>query len=277
MSFRTAFTIACALCLAKGVGSEAGARSVDASVDAWAITLEDAASQQQLVRQVDDMEEHFCQAKAVPAGTGRCLQLQQLQRRLGRRPAWKQQLAGEVWRAEFGRSVSRLAWGMPGCPVERKMAARGGVMVCNEIHKATAAFASRPLLMHVVKDAMDWQHFDMHAVLTCPYKCLWAGAVHPPLLADVLVYDCLQLPPPSGSTSCESQKRAPLTPLGSVLAQMAFPLHASEISDKSETEREKHVSVPAESSHFFPFKKVLYRRGQNVTFFGNVVTKNVTS
>jgi len=34
---------------------------------------------------------------------------------------------------------------------------------------------------------------------------------------------------------------------------MAFPLHASEISDKSETGREKHVSVPAESSHFFPF------------------------
>jgi len=43
--------------------------------------------------------------------------------------------------------------------------------------------------------------------------------------------------------------------LGSVLAQMAFPIHASEISDKSETGREKHVSVPAESSHFFPFKK----------------------
>jgi len=42
---------------------------------------------------------------------------------------------------------------------------------------------------------------------------------------------------------------------GSVLAQMAFPLHASEISDKSETGREKHVSVPIESSHFFPFKK----------------------
>jgi len=37
--------------------------------------------------------------------------------------------------------------------------------------------------------------------------------------------------------------------IGSVLAQMAFPLHASEISDKSETGREKHVSVP----HFFPF------------------------
>ena len=56
--------------------------------------------------------------------------------------------------------------------------------------------------------------------------------------------------------------------IGSVLAQMAFPLHASEISDKSETGRDKNVSVPAESSHFFPFKKVLYRRGQNVTFVG---------
>jgi len=58
---------------------------------------------------------------------------------------------------------------------------------------------------------------------------------------------------------------------------MVFPLHASGISDKSETGREKHVSVPAESSHFFPFKKVLYLRGQNAKFFGKDVTKNVTS
>jgi hypothetical protein len=53
---------------------------------------------------------------------------------------------------------------------------------------------------------------------------------------------------------------------------MAFPLHASEISDKSETGRGKHISVPDESSRFFPFKKVLYQRGQNVTFFGKDVT-----
>jgi hypothetical protein len=65
--------------------------------------------------------------------------------------------------------------------------------------------------------------------------------------------------------------------LGSVLAQMALPIHASEISDKSETGREKHVSVPAKSSHFFTFNFFLYRRGQNVTFFGKDVTKNVTS
>jgi len=58
---------------------------------------------------------------------------------------------------------------------------------------------------------------------------------------------------------------------------MAFPLHASEISEKSETGREKHVSVLAKSSHFFPLKKVLYQRGHNVTFFGKDVTKNVTS
>jgi len=58
---------------------------------------------------------------------------------------------------------------------------------------------------------------------------------------------------------------------------VAFPLHASEISEKSETGREKHVSVLAKSSHFFPFKKVLYQRGHNVTFFGKDVTKNVTS
>jgi len=56
---------------------------------------------------------------------------------------------------------------------------------------------------------------------------------------------------------------------------MAFPLHASKISDKLETGREKHFSIPAESSHFFPFKKGLYRRGQNVTFSGKDVTKNV--
>jgi len=65
--------------------------------------------------------------------------------------------------------------------------------------------------------------------------------------------------------------------LGSVLAQMAFPLHASKISDKSERGRGKHVSVPAESSNFFPFKKVLYRRGQYVTFFGKDMTENVIS
>ena len=57
---------------------------------------------------------------------------------------------------------------------------------------------------------------------------------------------------------------------------MAFLLHASQIRDKSETGREKHVLVPAESSHFFPLKTVLYLRGQNVTFFGKDVTKNVT-
>jgi len=58
---------------------------------------------------------------------------------------------------------------------------------------------------------------------------------------------------------------------------MAFPLHASEISDKSETGRENHISVPAESSDFFSFKTVLYLRGQKATFFGKDVTKNVTS
>ena len=63
--------------------------------------------------------------------------------------------------------------------------------------------------------------------------------------------------------------------IGSVLAEMVFPLHACEISDKSETGRENHVSVPTEN--FFPFKKVLYRRGQNVMFSGKDVTKNVTS
>jgi len=66
--------------------------------------------------------------------------------------------------------------------------------------------------------------------------------------------------------------------LGSVLAQMAFPLHASEISDKSETRREKHVSVPAGSSHLFPFKKKFLPAGPEMwRFSGRGVTKNVTS
>jgi len=103
-----------------------------------------------------------------------------------------------AWRSTYRRAVSRLTWGMPGCPVERKIDAGGGAMPCNNIEEALAAFRDRPLLMHVVKDAMDWQHFETEAVLRCPYKCLWAGAVNPPALADVLVYDCLQLPPHHG-------------------------------------------------------------------------------
>jgi len=35
--------------------------------------------------------------------------------------------------------------------------------------------------------------------------------------------------------------------------------------------------VPAESSHFFPFKKGLYRLGQKITLFGEEVIKNVTT
>ena len=61
--------------------------------------------------------------------------------------------------------------------------------------------------------------------------------------------------------------------LGSVLVQMVFLFPASKISDKSKTGREKHVSVPTESSHFLPFKFFLYQQGQNVTCFGKDVTK----
>jgi len=122
----------------------------------------------------------------------RCLQLL---RRLGRRRA-----GDDAWRAAFGRAVSRLTWGMPGCPVERKVEAGGGAMACNNIGEALGAYAHRPLLMHIVNDAMDWQHFDTGAVLACPHKCLWAGAVEPPGLADVFVYDCLQQPPRGGHT-----------------------------------------------------------------------------
>ena len=73
----------------------------------------------------------------------------------------------------------------------------------------------------------------------------------------------------------KTQLRDVINDQGSVLAQMSFPLHASEISDKSEMGKKKleHVSVPAESSHLFLFKKVSYRRRQNVTFFGKDVTK----
>jgi len=53
---------------------------------------------------------------------------------------------------------------------------------------------------------------------------------------------------------------------------MALLLHVAETSEKNETGRGKHVSVPDESSHFFPFNRVLYWRGQNVMFFGQDVT-----
>jgi len=58
---------------------------------------------------------------------------------------------------------------------------------------------------------------------------------------------------------------------------VVFPVHASEISDKSETGRGKHVSVPAEFHISSRSKKKLYWRGQNVTFFGKDVTKNIKS
>ena len=131
----------------------------------------------------------------------RCLQLLH---RLGR---WRQRVLrrdstgsglSPGWRRELGRGVSRLTWGMPGCPVERKLAAGGGAMACNSTATALAAFARRPLVMYIVDDAMDWLHFDQRAVLACPYQCLWAGAVEPIALADVLVYDCLQHPPTAG-------------------------------------------------------------------------------
>jgi len=56
--------------------------------------------------------------------------------------------------------------------------------------------------------------------------------------------------------------------LGWVLAQIAFPLHASEISDKSETGKKKTC---------FSLSRIVTILPQNVTFFGKDVTKNVTS
>jgi len=43
-----------------------------------------------------------------------------------------------------------------------------------------------------------------------------------------------------------SQVQLHCTMFGSVLARMPFPLHASDISDESETGGGKHISVPAE-------------------------------
>ena len=54
---------------------------------------------------------------------------------------------------------------------------------------------------------------------------------------------------------------------------MAFPLHASETSDKSETGREKLVSVPAESSDFFRSKKVCTGGAKMGRFLGRMWQK----
>jgi len=31
----------------------------------------------------------------------------------------------------------------------------------------------RALVVHTVRDGMDWQHFSTPAALACPAKCLW--------------------------------------------------------------------------------------------------------
>jgi len=61
---------------------------------------------------------------------------------------------------------------------------------------------------------------------------------------------------------------------GSVLAEIAFPLHASEIIDKSETGRERNVSVPAK---FLPIQILFVPAGPKSADFREKVTKNVTS
>ena len=59
---------------------------------------------------------------------------------------------------------------------------------------------------------------------------------------------------------------------GSIVVEISTSMYI-EVTNLQRDGKRKHVSVPAESSHFFPFKKGLYRRGQNVKFFGKDVTK----
>ena len=42
----------------------------------------------------------------------------------------------------------------------RKVEAGGGAMTCNNIEEALGAYTHRPLLMHIVNDAMDWHIFS---------------------------------------------------------------------------------------------------------------------
>jgi len=56
-------------------------------------------------------------------------------------------------------------------------------------------------------------------------------------------------------------------PLGSVIAQMAFPLHASEINDKSETGREKTCFSPSRIVTFLPVQFFFVPAGPKCDFF----------
>ena len=192
-----AMWIACILSLAMGFGWASSPQ--DLSDDLSKLGDASQAQCEALVRAVQSSEN-------VRSDAQRCLRLMH---RLGRLQVRKQ-----AWRGEYLSAVSRLTWGMPGCPVELKMAAGGRAMACNNTAEALRAFEQRPLLMHIVNDGMSWLHFETRAVLECPYKCLWSGAVEPPHVADVHVYDCLQQPtmPPGLSPSLHTSTTCMLCP-----------------------------------------------------------------
>ena len=85
------------------------------------------------------------------------------------------QAAGQ-WRAAMAEKLSRFSWGMPGCPVESKELARG--RGCNNSRAVLEAFSTRPLVLHVLDDALSWIHFAEPAVRRCRHPCVWAGQVH---------------------------------------------------------------------------------------------------
>jgi len=125
----------------------------------------------------------YCQASQDSSIRARCLQFMGRVNGAGRK----------TWRRELARSLGKLAWGMPDCDVDRKLKEEksGG---CDNVSSSLASFAFKPLVIHTVNNAMDWQHFSVDSVLTCKDSCIWAGRVEPLRAADVLVFDCLTTP-----------------------------------------------------------------------------------
>jgi hypothetical protein len=115
MARARALAVLCVMALGVRCGSD---------TDAEVLVLGDALHRQcaDLARAAQEGGQHAGAPpgqKADPALL-RCLQLLH---RLGRRQAGgrTRDVAHGEWRGAFGRAVSRLTWGMPGCPVERKV------------------------------------------------------------------------------------------------------------------------------------------------------------
>jgi len=60
-----------------------------------------------------------------------------------------------AWRGEIAANVGRISKGMPGCPVSSEGSC--------ETRRAVSYFAKRPMVVHILNDAMDWIHFDVSA------------------------------------------------------------------------------------------------------------------